>query len=160
MDAANQKTKWLAAEASTKTSPISAGEQDKLAVSPSIHIQTLHFTSRCHACYPWKAGVILQLRSEIGYHHLSIKFNHMLAQMVKNLPAVQETRVQSMGWENPLEKEMATHSTILDWKLPWTEESGLQSMGSQRVGHERLTLRREVCSLQLSFYVIVYIKLA
>ena len=95
-----------------------------------------------------------------GFSVHGFKFNHMLAQMVKNLPAVQETWVQSMGWENPLEKEMATHSTILDWKLPWTEESGLQSMGSQRVGHERLTLRREVCSVQLAFYVIVYIKLA
>ena len=113
-DAADWKTKWLAAETSTKTSPLSIREQDKLAVSPSIHIQTLHFTSRCHACYPWKVDVILQLRSEIGYHHLSFKFNHMLTQMVKTLPAVQETRVQSMGWENPLEKEMATHSTILD----------------------------------------------
>ena len=85
---------------------------------------------------------------------MSFKFNHMLTQMVKNLPAVQETRVQSMGWENPLEKEMATHSTILDWKIPQTEEPGLQSMGSQRVGHKRLTLRREVCSMQVEFYVI------
>ena len=56
--------------------------------------------------------------------------------MVKNLPAVQETRVQSLGQEDPLEKEMATHSSILAWKIPWTEEPGrLQSMGSERVGH-------------------------
>ena len=60
----------------------------------------------------------------------------LVALLVKNLPAVQETQVRSLGWEDPLEKEMATHSTILAWKLPWTEESGgLQSMGSQRVGH-------------------------
>ena len=59
-----------------------------------------------------------------------------VAQSVKNLPAVQETRVQSLGWENPLEKEMATHS-ILAWKISWTEEpGGVQSMGSQRVGHD------------------------
>ena len=52
--------------------------------------------------------------------------------MVKNLPAMQETRVQSLGWEDPLEKETATHSRILTWKTPWTEEpGGLQSMGSQ-----------------------------
>ena len=57
--------------------------------------------------------------------------------MVKRLPAVQETGVQSLGWEDPLEKEMATHSSTLAWKIPWTEEPGrLQSMGSQRVGHD------------------------
>ena len=56
--------------------------------------------------------------------------------MVKNLPAVQETGVQSPGWEDPLEKEMATHSSILAWRIPWIEETGgLQSMGSQRVRH-------------------------
>ena len=57
--------------------------------------------------------------------------------MVKNLPAMQETQVQSLGQEDPLEKEMATHSSILAWKTPWTEEPGrLQSMGSLRVGHD------------------------
>ena len=56
------------------------------------------------------------------------------AQLVENLPAMWETWVQSPGWEDPLEKAMATHSSILAWKIPWTEESGgLQSMGSQRV---------------------------
>ena len=57
--------------------------------------------------------------------------------MVKHLPAVRETGVQSLGQEDPLEKEMATHSSILAWKIPWTEEPGrLQSMGSQRVEHD------------------------
>ena len=57
--------------------------------------------------------------------------------MVKHLPTRQETRVQSLGQEDLLEKEMATHSSILAWKIPWTEEPGrLQSMGSQRVGHD------------------------
>ena len=61
----------------------------------------------------------------------------LLAQMVKNLPTVQETQVQSVGWENPLEKEMATHSSILACRIPWTEEpGGLQSTGSQRVRHD------------------------
>ena len=60
----------------------------------------------------------------------------LVAQLVKNLPAVQKTRVRSLGWEDPLEKEMATHSSILAWKISWTEEpGGSQSMGSQRVGH-------------------------
>ena len=64
----------------------------------------------------------------------------LVAQTVKRLPAMRETWVQSLGWEDPLEKEMATHSSILAWKIPWTEEPGrLQSMGSQRVGHNRAT---------------------
>ena len=61
----------------------------------------------------------------------------LVAQMVKNLSVMQETWVQSLGWEDPLEEEMATHSSSLAWRIPWTEEPGvLQSMGSQRVGHD------------------------
>ena len=60
-----------------------------------------------------------------------------MAQRVKRLPAMQETWVRSLGREDPLEKEMATHSSTLAWKVPWTEEPGrLQSMGSQRVGRD------------------------
>ena len=59
-----------------------------------------------------------------------------MAQLVKNPPAMQETWVPSLGWEDPLEKDMATHSSILAWRILWTEEpDGLQSMGSQRVVH-------------------------
>ena len=61
----------------------------------------------------------------------------LVAQMVKRLPTMQETQVQSLGWEDTLEKEVATHSSTLAWKIPWMEEHGrLQSMGSQRVGHD------------------------
>ena len=60
----------------------------------------------------------------------------LVAQMVNNLPAVQETRVRSLGQEDPLEKEMAIHSSILAWRIPWTEEPGsLRSMVLQRVRH-------------------------
>ena len=60
-----------------------------------------------------------------------------MAQMVKNLLVMQETRVQTLGWEDPLEKEMASQSSILAWRIPWTEEPGeLQYMGWQRVGHD------------------------
>ena len=60
----------------------------------------------------------------------------LVAQRVKNLPAMQETWVQSLGWEDPLEKEIATCSSILAWRISWMEEpGGLQSMGSQRIGH-------------------------
>ena len=59
-----------------------------------------------------------------------------MAQTVKNPPAMQETWVRSLGWEDPLEKGMATHSSILAWRIPWMEEPGrLQLMGLQRVGH-------------------------
>ena len=65
-----------------------------------------------------------------------IKRVSLMAQMVKNLPTLREAWVRSLGWEDPLEKRMATHSRILAWRIPWTEEpGGLQSMGSQRVGH-------------------------
>ena len=64
----------------------------------------------------------------------------LVAQMVKHLPAMRETWVRSLGWEDTLEKEMATHSSPLAWKIPWTEEPGrLQSMGLQRVGHDWAT---------------------
>ena len=60
-----------------------------------------------------------------------------MAQIVKNLPAMRETQVQSLGWEDPLEKGMASHSRILAWRIPWTKEPDrLQSLGLQRVGHD------------------------
>ena len=64
----------------------------------------------------------------------------LVAQRVKRLPTVQETRVCSLGQEDPLEKEVATHTSILAWKVPWMEKTGsLQSMGLQRVGHDKAT---------------------
>ena len=64
----------------------------------------------------------------------------LVAQRLKHLPAMREAWVQSLGWEDPLEKEMATHSSILAWRIPWMEEpGGLQSTGSQRVGHDWAT---------------------
>ena len=60
-----------------------------------------------------------------------------MAQTIKRLPTMRETRVQSLGREDLLDKEMATHSSVLAWRIPWMEEPGrLQSMGSQRVGHD------------------------
>ena len=68
---------------------------------------------------------------------LHIIMTSLVAQMVKSLPTMWETQVQSLGWEDLLEKEMATHSSILAWKIPKMEEPGrLQSMGSQRIRHE------------------------
>ena len=76
-----------------------------------------------------------------------------MAQKVKHLPAVRQTQVQSLGREDPLEKEMATHSSTLAWKISWTEEPGrLQSMGSQRVRHDGVT------SLSLFFFLFKNIR--
>ena len=72
----------------------------------------------------------------IGYP-LQYSWASLVAQMVKNSPQKWETCIQSLGWENPLEKGMSTHSSILAWRIPWTEEpGGLQSTGSQRVRHD------------------------
>ena len=61
----------------------------------------------------------------------------LVAQTVKNLPAMPETQVQALGWKEPLKEEMATHSSIFAWEIPWTEEpGGLQSMRLQRIGHD------------------------
>ena len=77
------------------------------------------------------ADVLLGRINPIGY------WASLVAQRLKRLPAMQETWVRSLGQEDPLEKEMATHSSILAWRIPWTEEpGGLQSIRSQRVGHD------------------------
>ena len=78
--------------------------------------------------------------------HFPSQQTSLVAQTVKRLPTMWETGVQSLGWEDLLEKEIAPYSSILAWKIPWTEKPGrLQSMGSQRVGHNWVT------SLSLSF---------
>ena len=72
----------------------------------------------------------------MGYP-LQYSWAPLVAQTVKNPPAMRETWVRSLGWEDPLEEGMATHSSLLAWRIPWTEEpGGLQSTGSQRVGHD------------------------
>ena len=85
--------------------------------------------------------VLLVLNSQLAVHsvctnHLSL-WASLVAQTVKCLSTIWKTWVQFLGWEDPLEKEMATHSSIHAWKIPWAEEPGrLQSMGLQRVGHD------------------------
>ena len=74
--------------------------------------------------------------------------------VVKNLPARQEMRVQSLGWEDALEEEIAAHSSILAWRIPWTEEpGGLQFMGLQRVGHDWATNTNEK-ALKVELFII------
>ena len=79
----------------------------------------------------------LMCTSSVSFDHLKkiiLKIASLVVQMVKNLSSMLETQVQSLGWQDPLEKGMATHSSILAWRIPWTEEPGrLQSLGLQRV---------------------------
>ena len=79
---------------------------------------------------------------EVGIGRNNDEISHVMVKTVKNLPSLQETCVQSLGWEDPLEEGMATHSSILTWRIPWTEDpGGLQFRGLQRVRHtERLSL--------------------
>ena len=66
-----------------------------------------------------------------------VHWDSLVAQRIKHLPAMRETQVQSLGWEDPLEKEIAAHSSILAWRIPWREElGGLQFTGSQKVRHD------------------------
>ena len=82
-----------------------------------------------------------------------------MAQLVKNLPAMLETQVRSLGWEDFLEKAMANHSSILAWEIPWTEEPGrLQSMGLQRAGHDLVTDPQEKLHIKVMF--ILYCSLS
>ena len=79
----------------------------------------------------------------------------MVAQLVKNPPAMWETWVRSLGWKDPLEMGVSTHSSILAWRIPWVEEPGrLQSMGSQRVRHDRVTLKNKQKNLQFNLVLI------
>ena len=92
----------------------------------------------------WKSekGISSSYRSLIspGQNTLNVEFSprglHLVSQMVKSLPAMQETHVQSLGWEDPLEKEIVIHSSILAWKIPWMEEAGRpQSTGPKSIRH-------------------------
>ena len=80
--------------------------------------------------------ILLKINQNVNFLG-DLSMASLVAQMVKHLPAMRDTRVQSLGWEDPLEKEIGTHSSILAWKIPWKEEpGGLWSMGSQRLGHD------------------------
>ena len=84
-----------------------------------------------------KQSISFRIRLTWEFESRNCYLTSLVAQRLKSLLAMWETRVRSLGWEEPREKEMATHSSILAWKIPWMEEPGrLQSMGSQRVGHD------------------------
>ena len=94
----------------------------------------------------WEAPLSLSLYTHTHIHtHTQFESPSLVAQMVKNLLLMQETRVPSLGWNDALEKGMAIHSSTLAWRIPWTEETGrLQSMGLQRLRHDWVTLSYDV----------------
>ena len=111
-----------------------------------IYIKSVNYTTIYLLYYIYMLSVILHC-------YISV-WGFPVAQLVKNLPAMQETRVQSLGRENPLEKGMATHSSFLAWRIPWTEEPcGLQSTGLQRVRHGWVTNTH----VYLLYYICMYI---
>ena len=96
--------------------------------------------SKESACNAGDPGLIPGLGRSLGEgigYPLQYSWAFTEAQLVKNPPAMRETWIRSLGWEDPLEKGKATHSSILAWRIPWTEEpGGLQSIGLQKVGHD------------------------
>ena len=110
------------------------------------HINNLKYTDNTTLMAESEELKSLLMKAKKESEKVGSKFNlqktraSLVAQMVKCLPAMWETWVQSLGWEDPVEKEMATHSSTLAWNIPWTDEPDrLQSMGSQRVGHDWTT---------------------
>ena len=117
-------------------------------------LKVLHFSSSCPQFSACESLLIFQDPPQIPLYNLksfllafvffyfftvifTFHWASLVAQMIKRPPAMQETQSQSLGWENPLEEGMATHSSILAWRIAWTEEPGeLQSMGLQRAGHD------------------------
>ena len=92
--------------------------------------------SFCHVCTIFRIKEENSITNEVEYN-TSVNIHSLVVQMAKGLPAMWETLVRFLGWEDPLEKEVAIHSSTLAWKTPWMEEPDrLQSMGSQRVGHD------------------------
>ena len=125
--------------------PLIKGKRECFAVrtaSPSISPKGRAWFSSSHQI---SLTVLFKNTADLNKYILC-KRGSLVAQMVKNLPAMQEMWVQSLGREDPLEMEMATHSSILAWEILWTEEpGGLRSMGSQRVGHNWVTKCVHMC---------------
>ena len=120
------------------------------------------YVTFCLSIHPCLSFVTAILMGITWYHIVVLICNFLLtslvAQTVKCLSTMQETWVRSLGWEDPLEKEMAIHSRTIAWKIPWTEEPGrLQSMGSQRAGHDWATSLHSLNDLMMLsiFHVLV-----
>ena len=114
--------------------------EKEMATHSSVLAWEIPWKRSLVGCSPWdrKESDMTERLTLSLFSHDSWKVRaSLVAQTVKRLSAMQETQVRYLGWEDPMEKEMAAHSSILAWKIPWTEEPGrLPFMGSQRVGHD------------------------
>ena len=110
------------------------GVEPASPVAPALQVDSLPLS------YQGSLYICIYIQCLYIHTHIYIYKTSLVAQTVKSLPAMWETRVWFLGWEDSLEEEMATHSSILAWRIPWTEEpGGLQSMGLQRVGQDWAT---------------------
>ena len=117
-----------------------AGARDPEVTTSVTRPHLIKETEKCSIF--WSGHVPALLGGSVNDKHTntSLYWTSLVAQTVKNPPAIQETQVRSLGREDPLEEGMTTHSSILAWRIPWTEEpGGLQSTGSQRIGHDWAT---------------------
>ena len=104
-----------------------------------LKIQWLFSTKKLNVTSEWR-GIVFIACKYLKQLKLKSFLGSLVPQLLKNPPAMWETRIWSLGWEDPLEEGMATHSSILAWRISWTEEPGrLQSMGLPRVGHDLVT---------------------
>ena len=109
-----------------------------------------YWAAMLHFIYLFYAKeIIFYIYTQLNFTNRRVS---LVAQRVKNLPEVEETQVQFLDWENPLEKRMPSHCSILDWRIPWTEEPGwLHSIESQRVGHDWTTSTFTICTNRIQF---------
>ena len=158
---------WSRVSSSSILAPISGSHQPlrtRLPPSPLLWLCVSGPLSLSSLCVSFSLTLFLSFSISpplvVDLSVCPFSLSSLVAQVVKRLPALQETRVRSLGWKDPLEKEMATHSSILAWRIPWTEEPGrLQSVGSQRGGHNWTTSLSLIWSIYASFFFFFLIYL-
>ena len=155
---------WEGRTDSTTSAPVAAEQARRDGGGfPLSFCSSPHFPAPAPAPAPAPSNLRCTLHNalpQIFPTTLAIRWASLVAQRLKHLPTTQETWVRSLGWEDPLEKEMATHSSSLAWRIPWTEEpGGLWSTGSRTVGHDwatSLSLSLSKCTSWVATLPFIY----